>query len=303
MQLAVYLITYPLLWLVSILPFRLLYLFSDFLYIFVYRIFGYRTKVVHENISLVFPDKTEKEKKVIMKKFYHHLCDMMVEAIKSISISEKTMKKHFVFENIDLINKLEDKDKSIILMCSHYGSWEWIFIMQSYVRKDSKGYAVYKPLANKHFDKLFKGVRAKYNSHLISTKETIPTLMQATRDGNRTISGFVSDQSPKLNKAGYWQDFMGIKVPVHTGAEAIARKLNMAVVFFGVERIKRGYYKCTYKTITENAKETEKHLITDTFLKLAEQQIYEAPQYYLWTHKRWKHRDKEQNVITHKELV
>lgn len=293
MQLVAYRLLYPILWLISILPFRLLYIVSDILYFFIYRIFGYRKQVVYENLTLVFPEKSEAEKKQIMTKFYHHLCDMMVEAIKSITISEETMKKHFKFTNIELINKLEEKNKSIILMCSHYGSWEWIFIMQSYVHKDSKGFAVYKPLANKYFDKLFKGVRAKYNSHLISTKETIPTLLQATRNGERTISGFVSDQSPKLSKAAYWQNFMGIKVPVHTGAEAIATKLNMAVVFFGVERIKRGYYECTFKTITEDPKSLEKHSITDSFLKLAEQQIYEAPQYYLWTHKRWKHRNAE----------
>jgi KDO2-lipid IV(A) lauroyltransferase len=297
MQLVAYRLLYPILWLISILPFRILYLVSDILYLFIYKIFGYRKDVVYENLTLVFPKKSESEKKQIMIKFYHHLCDMMVEAIKSITISEKTMKKHFLFANIDLINELEAKNKSIILMCSHYGSWEWIFIMQSYVDKDSKGYAVYKPLANKHFDKLFKSVRAKYNSHLISTKETIPTLLQASRNGDLTISGFVSDQSPKVNKAAYWQDFMGIKVPVHTGAEAIATKLDMAVVFFGVERIKRGYYKCTYKTITEHPKTLQKHEITNQFLKLAEQQIYEAPEYYLWTHKRWKHRNAEPAVV------
>jgi len=291
MQLAVYLITYPFLWLVSILPFRLLYFVSDILYVFIYKIFGYRKAIVKENLSLIFPGKTEEEKRIITKKFYHHLCDMMVEAIKSITISEKTMKKHFVFTNIDLINKLEAQDRSIILMCSHYGSWEWIFIMQAYCTH--QGYAVYKPLENKYFDRLFKNVRAKYNSHLISTKETIPTLLDAARKGQKTISGFVSDQSPKRYKADYWQDFMGIKVPVHTGAEAIATKLDMAVVFFGVERIKRGYYQCTFKTITEQPKTLEKHVITDTFLKLAEQQIHEAPQYYLWTHKRWKHRNKQ----------
>jgi KDO2-lipid IV(A) lauroyltransferase len=297
MQLAAYILLYPILWCISILPFRLLYVVSDILYVFIYKIFGYRKQVVYDNLTLVFSEKSEDEKKKIMTKFYHHLCDMMVEAIKSITISEKTMKKHFVFANIDLINKLEAQNRSIILMCSHYGSWEWIFIMQSFVDKNSKGYAVYKPLANKYFDKLFKGVRAKYNSTLISTKETIPTLLQASRNGDLTISGFVSDQSPKTSKATYWAEFMGIKVPVHTGAEAIATKLNMAVVFFGVERLKRGYYKCTYKTITEQPKTLEKHTITDEFIKLAEQQIYDAPEYYLWTHKRWKHRGTEPAII------
>jgi KDO2-lipid IV(A) lauroyltransferase len=290
MQLVVYLIAYPFLWLISILPFRLLYAFSDFVYVLVYHIIGYRKKVVHENLTLVFPDKTEKEKKIIMKKFYHHLCDMMLESIKSMTISEEKMKKHFTFSNIDLINDLEAKDRSVILMCSHYGSWEWIFIMQAYCTH--QGYAVYKKIANPHFDKLFKRIRAKYNSYLITTKETIPTLIRAKRDGVKTINGFVSDQSPKMDRAFYWQNFMGIKVPVHTGAEVLAKKLDMAVVFFNVKRLKRGYYECTFKTLAEHPKEFENFQITDEFLKLAEADIYNAPQYYLWTHKRWKHRDK-----------
>jgi len=290
MQLVVYLIAYPFLWLISILPFRLLYAFSDFVYVLVYHIIGYRKKVVLENLTLVFPDKTEKEKKIIMKKFYHHLCDMMLESIKSMTISEEKMKKHFTFSNIDLINDLEAKDRSVILMCSHYGSWEWIFIMQAYCTH--QGYAVYKKIANPHFDKLFKRIRAKYNSYLITTKETIPTLIRAKRDGVKTINGFVSDQSPKMDRAFYWQNFMGIKVPVHTGAEVLAKKLDMAVVFFNVKRLKRGYYECTFKTLAEHPKEFENFQITDEFLKLAEADIYNAPQYYLWTHKRWKHRDK-----------
>jgi len=290
MQLVVYLIAYPFLWLISILPFRLLYAFSDFVYVLVYHIIGYRKKIVLENLTLVFPDKTEKEKKIIMKKFYHHLCDMMLESIKSMTISEEKMKKHFTFSNIDLINDLEAKDRSVILMCSHYGSWEWIFIMQAYCTH--QGYAVYKKIANPHFDKLFKRIRAKYNSYLITTKETIPTLIRAKRDGVKTINGFVSDQSPKMDRAFYWQNFMGIKVPVHTGAEVLAKKLDMAVVFFNVKRLKRGYYECTFKTLAEHPKEFENFQITDEFLKLAEADIYNAPQYYLWTHKRWKHRDK-----------
>ena len=301
MQLAVYLIVYPLLWLVSILPFRLLYIFSDILYLFIYKIFGYRKEIVYENLTLVFPEKSEAEIKTIMTKFYHHLCDMMVEAVKSLTISEKAMKKRFTFSNIELINAIEAQDKSFLLMCSHYGSWEWIFIMQSYV--SCKGYAIYKPIANKHFDKLFKAVRAKYNSHLISTKETIPTLLQTARNGERFGCGFVSDQSPKLSKASYWQNFMGIEVPVHTGAEAIARKLNTPVVFFGVERLKRGYYNCTFKTITETPKTTEKNEITKTFVELAEKQIYEAPEYYLWTHKRWKHRNNKPETLVERTIT
>lgn len=289
MQFLVYILIYPILWLVSSLPFRLLYAVSDGIYFILYYVVGYRKKVVKENLELVFPDKTEKEIKTITKKFYHHLGDMLVESIKSLTISEAEMKKRFVFTNIEEIHNIENANKSIVLMCAHYGSWEWIFILQTYVK--SKGYAVYKRLTNKYFDRLFKRIRAKYNSYLITTKETIPILIKAKRDGELTINGFVSDQSPKLQKAFHWNEFMNIKVPVHTGAEMLAKKLDMAVVFFRVKKIKRGYYETTFETITTTPKEFKDYEITDQFLKLVEACIYEAPEYYLWTHKRWKHRN------------
>jgi len=290
MQLIAYILIYPILWLISILPFRLLYGFSDVIYIFMYRIFGYRKTTVKENLRLVFPDKSEKEISEITGKFYHHFCDMMVEAIKSLTISEAQMNKRFKFTNVELINDLEKKQRNIILMCAHYGSWEWIFILQRHI--EYKGYAVYKRLKNKYFDKLVKRIRAKYNSHLITTKETYSVLLKSKKKNELTINGFVSDQSPKAHKAFHWNEFMGIKVPMYTGAEMLAKKLDMAVVFFSVKRIKRGYYETTFTTITENPKEYKDYEITDLFFKMVEKQILEAPQYYLWTHKRWKHRDK-----------
>ncbi|KJD34858.1 lipid A biosynthesis acyltransferase [Tamlana sedimentorum] len=287
MHFLAYIFIYPFLWLTSILPFRLLYLFSDGLYILLFRVFGYRKKVVSSNLKLVFPEKTEKEIKRITKVFYHHLCDMIVESIKSLTISEAEMKKRFKFTNVELIQDIESNNRSIILMCAHYGSWEWIFILQTYIK--ARGNAVYKQLANKYFDKLVKRIRAKYNSYLITTKDIIPTLIEQKKQGILSVNGFVSDQSPRRNKAYHWQDFMGIHVPVHTGAEMLAKKLNMAVVFFKVKKVKRGFYECTFETITETPADFKNYEITDIFLKLVEQQIHEAPEYYLWTHKRWKH--------------
>ena len=291
MQLLAYILVYPLLWGISILPFRLLYFVSDGVFILLYHVIGYRKKVVRENLKLVFPSKTNNELNRISKAFYHHFCDMMLESIKSLTISEDEMKKRFVFTNIEEIKQYENKNRSVVLMCGHYGNFEWIFILQSYV--NSKGYAVYKQLANKYFDALIKRIRAKYNSYLITTKETIPTLIKAKRDGELTINGFAADQSPKINKAFHWKTFMGTRVPVHTGAELLAKKLDMAVLFFAVKKIKRGYYETTFTTITDTPKDYENYKITDMYLNLVEQQIYDAPEYYFWTHKRWKHRGKE----------
>lgn len=296
MQLVIYVLLYPILYFISILPFRLLYAFSDFLYLIIYRVFSYRKKVVFDNLKLVYPNKTKKELKQIAKLFYHHLCDMMVESIKSITISAETMRAHFTFKNIELIKELEAKNRSIILMCAHYGSWEWIFILQTYV--SHKGYAVYKELSNPYFDKLFKRIRAKYNSHLITTKQTIPTLIKSKENGELTINGFVSDQSPRIHKTHHWGNFMGIDIPVFTGAEMLAKKLDMSVVFFKVKRLKRGYYETTFELMAENPIEYPDYEITDEFLKRVEKQIHEAPQYYLWTHKRWKHRNKNKTTAS-----
>ena len=290
MQLIVYILVYPILWLISILPFRLLYGISDVLYFFVYRVFGYRKTTVLNNLNLVFPDKTEQEKSEIMSQFYHHLCDMVVEAVKSMTISEKELMKRMTFANIDVIHNIEKQEKSIMLMSAHYGSWEWFFILQKHVT--FKGYAVYKRLSNKYFDRLIKRIRAKYNTYLITTKETLGVLRENKKNGELTINGFVADQSPKARKAFHWNDFMGIKVPMYTGAETLAKKWDMTVVFVNVRRKKRGFYETTFETIAENPKDFANYKITDAFFTLVEDQIKEDPQYYLWTHKRWKHRDK-----------
>lgn len=288
MQLLAYILIYPILWIVSMLPFRILYFVSDLLYILMYYVIGYRKKVVTENLNLVFPNKSEAELRIVLKRFYHHLCDMIVESVKSMNISIDSMKSRYKFNNLDIINDYEKQNKSIILMCAHYGSWEWIFILQTYTTHRS--YAIYKKLQNKYFDRLVKSIRARYNSYLITTKETFSVMEEARKKGILSMSGFASDQSPKKDKARYWADFMGINVPVHTGAEALAKKLDMPIVFFSVKRMKRGYYEATFQTLADKPKSFKDYDITDKFLKLVEDQIIEAPEYYLWTHNRWKHR-------------
>lgn len=290
MQFLAYILVYPILWMISILPFRLLYTLSDGFYVLVYYIIGYRKKVVLDNLKLALPNKSEKELLAIRKRFYHHLCDMMFEAIKSITISEAEMQKRYVFTNLEDIYKLEKEQRSIVLFMGHYASWEWIFILQTHVKH--KGYAVYKRLSNKYFDRLVKRIRAKYNSHLITTKETFATLIKAKQNNELTLNGFVFDQSPKLNKAVYWQNFMGVEVPVHVGAEILAKRLDMVTLFLKVSKVKRGYYEATFTDIIRNSQDYTDFELTNLYLKRVEEQIYEAPEYYFWTHKRWKHQGK-----------
>jgi len=290
MQLIVYILVYPILWFISILPFRLFYWFSNVVYVLVYYIIGYRKKVVRENLNLVFPKKSSSELLQIEKKFYSHMCDMFLEMIKTISISENEMKKRFTFTNVDDLLKIQDKNKSVLLMSAHYASWEWMTILEKYV--NFEGFGVYKRIRNKYFDRLIHRIRAKYNTTLFSSKEAVRAITKNQLNHVLGIYAMVSDQSPKPNKSTYWVDFLGVCVPCFTGSEMLAKKLDMAVVYLHVEKVKRGYYQATFKVLAENAKAYNNYLITDAFLQEVEQQVYKAPEFYLWTHKRFKHRNK-----------
>ena len=287
MQLLVYILIYPLLWIISILPFPVFYLLSDFVYFLTYNIIGYRKKVVRDNIKLALPHLSDKERLTIEKKFYSHMCDMFLEMIKTISISQKEIEKRFTFSNMDVYYDLEKKNKSIALMCAHYASYEWVVSMNYHI--NCKGFGIYKKLANPYFDKLVKRIRSKFKAELITTKQTIPTIAENHKNQVLGLYGFASDQSPKANAAYHWAPFMGHIVPVHTGAEILAKRFDMNVIFLRTKKIKRGYYQASFEILSEDVKSVPNYEITDKFLKLVEEQIYEAPEFYLWTHKRWKH--------------
>ncbi|MBA4276929.1 lysophospholipid acyltransferase family protein [Flavobacterium sp.] len=288
MRFIVYLIAYPFLWCISMLPFRLLYLFSDFTYLIVYYLIGYRKKTVRENLALALPHLSTEERLAIEKKSFRHLCDMFLEMIKTMTISNKEISKRFVFTNMEVYKNLEAQEKSISMMLAHYASYEWVISMNAYV--NFSAFAIYKKIANPYFDKLVRNIRSRFKANLITTKETIPVIINNNRNKELSIYGFASDQSPRISSAYHWQKFMGVEVPVHTGAEMLSKKYDMNVIFLKVQKVKRGYYQASFEVLSDNAKEVPNYEITDQFLKLVEQQILEAPEYYLWTHKRWKHK-------------
>lgn len=287
MQFVLFLIIYPILWLISMLPFPILYFLSDCIYVLVYYIFGYRKKVVRQNLEMAFPDLTREQRLVIERKSYHHLCDIFLEMIKTMTISEKEIDKRFRFTNLELYRNMEAKQKSIALFCAHYASYEWAVSMNRHITFN--GYAIYKRIANRYFDKLVRDIRSRFKAYLINTKETTPTIQQNQVDGILGVYGFASDQSPKASKAHHWATFMGIKTPVHTGAEMLAKKFDMNVIFMRTTKVKRGYYEATFEELVDNPQEVPDYQITDMFLKSVERQIKEAPEFYLWTHKRWKY--------------
>lgn len=290
MQLVVYILVYPILWLISRLPFYAIYLISDIVFYLLYYLIGYRKKVVLANLELVFPKNTIAQNKKIRKGFYRHLCDMFLEMIKTMGISENELQRRFTFKNIEVIKDLESRNRSIMTFFPHYASWEWTTALDSQIQ--CKGHAIYQPLNNKYFDKLVRQIRGKFGTRLISTRET-PKVVKTNKKNNiLSIYGILSDQSPMRKKANYWTSFMDITVPVHVGAEVLSKKLNLSAVYLKVEKVKRGHYQGTFKVLAEEPTLIADYEITDAFLKEVEKSIKEVPELYFWTHRRWKHRNK-----------
>ncbi|AOZ98136.1 lipid A biosynthesis acyltransferase [Flavobacterium commune] len=287
MQFLVYLLSYPLLILISFLPFRLLYVLSDIVFVFVYYVFGYRKKVVQANLLLAFPDYTDHRRKEIEIKFYKHMCDMFLEMMKTMSISQQEMEERFVFKNLDVYLDLEKKGKSIAMMMAHYASYEWAILMNTKISFGA--FAIYKRLSNPYFDKLIRKIRSNFKTRLIHTRESVGVIERNEIQKNKGLYGFISDQSPRSRGKRHLGLFMGIEVPVFTGAEMLAKRFDMNVIYLKVTKVKRGFYEAEIEILAEDVKNVPDYQITDLFLKKVENQIIEAPEYYLWTHKRWKH--------------
>ncbi|MBL4604553.1 MAG: lysophospholipid acyltransferase family protein [Flavobacteriaceae bacterium] len=289
MHFLIFAITYPIIWLLSLLPMRLLYALSDFFY-WVFYIVGYRKEVVLENLTLAFPNKELHELKQIRKKFFRHFTDVVFESIKLISISEKEMSKKYRFTNTELVHKLNKDGKSILLLATHYANREYLTSFS--LNTDVTYYGSYMRINNKYFEKLIIKMRSKFGMTSIKSKHAVKNIVLNNRENNQGNYLMISDQSPHHGKMHYWSEFMGVTVPVLNGAEILAKKYDFAVVNINTTKIKRGYYESEFSVITASSKESKNDQIIETYLRSIEKHIRKEPEYYLWSHKRFKHRDK-----------
>jgi KDO2-lipid IV(A) lauroyltransferase len=293
MQLLLFIIVYPFILIISLLPFRLLYLLSNIVCFLIFRIAKYRRKVVHENIALALPHLSEKERMSIEKKAYAHMCDMFLEMMKTMTISKQEMEKRFVFKNLDTYLNFERQGKSVAMMLAHYASYEWAIIMNTKITYD--GYGIYKKVNNVYFDRLVGKIRSKFNTYLIHTSESSSLIENNALLDKKAVYGFVSDQSPLVKPKTHWAPFMGVVVPVYTGVEYFSKKHDMAVVYLQVNKVRRGYYEAEFEVLADKTDGIPNYQITDRFLKKVQEQITAAPEFYLWTHRRWKHKDRKPN--------
>jgi KDO2-lipid IV(A) lauroyltransferase len=282
-------ISYGLLYLISLLPFSVLYFLSDGLYYLLYAIIGYRKQVVRDNLRRSFPTKTEQERLVIEKTYFRFLADNLIESLKSFSMSKKSFQKRFHLKNPEVITQFTDKKQSILLAMSHYANWEWSAPGLTSVLA-VKTILVYKPLSNKSAEKVINGIRAKYGALMVPMKQSIRTIIE--HQGETTITFMVSDQTPSARDNMHFVDFLNQPTAVFKGLEKIAKLTKSPIVYMHVERVKRGYYQAEFSVLEANPLATAEDEITEKYNKKLENIIIANPAYWLWSHKRWKHQPK-----------
>ncbi len=271
---------------ISLFPEKLLYLISDIIYIILYKIFKYRKQVVLTNLKNAFPKKSKKELLKIMDGFYHHLCDIIIETIKGFTISEGYLRRHFVIKNTELSSSFTDMGQNVIFVGGHYNNWE--LCGQAFgLYSKHKCIAIYKPLSNKFLNNTIYASRSKHGTDLVSMKQAKKSFEESNE---AQAIAFVSDQNPSNPKNAYWVNFLNQETAVLFGAEKYAKEYNCAVIYVSISKEKRGHYEAKYSLITDQPNNQPYGKITEDFTKKLEKDIINQPQYWLWSHKRWKHK-------------
>ncbi len=276
-------------YLISLLPFWVLYACSDVLYVLLYHVVGYRKKVVRENLHNAFPEKTEKERKRIERKFYRFLPDLIVEAVKMRSISAKEVEKRIVIYGREELDRHFRAGKGVVGVTAHYANWE-LGIHRLSLLTENPVLIIYKPLHNKTVDALYNAIRGRFGALMVPMKQTLRKIVAFRQQPH--ISMFVADQTPTYRDSDYFIPFLNQETLVYTGAEKIARMTNFPVVFCHIDRVRRGHYCCTFTTLVENPADVPGHGITDIHNKFTEDIIRQRPEWWLWSHRRWKRKPK-----------
>ena len=281
-------IFYGINWIITLLPLRILYIFSDMLFPVMYYFPGYRRKVVATNLKNSFPEKSEKERIAIAKKYYHHLCDLIFETLKLVHIGKKQQMERMRLTNPELLERYYEEGRDVVVVLGHYGNWEWLNILPLYTRL--RNVPIYKPLQNKHFDRFMLNLRLTNDCDPTAMSLVIREFIKNRKINRRALYGFMIDQTPPKGEIKYWTNFLNQDTPVYLGAEKIAIKYDLAIVFLNIQKIKRGYYTFTAETLFEHATGLPEDLITETHVKRLEEIIRDKPEYWLWSHRRWKHK-------------
>jgi len=268
-------------------PFRLIYFISDILYVIIYYMVEYRKTVVFENLKYAFPEKSDSEINLIAKKFYRHFCDLTLESIKLSGMSESDFRERMQIKNVDVADRYFEKGKSIIALTAHYNNWEWGIFISEYTR--FKILAVYKPLHNKIFDRFMNETRSRFGTELVKNSRILRRILKAEKEKEPVCIWLAGDQTPP-EFHNFWFTFLNREAMFYPGTPFISKRFDLPVIFMKIEKTGRGRYMTILEVLVENPTEMEEAEIIKLYIKKMEETIHEKPEYYLWSHKRWKHK-------------
>lgn len=269
------------------MPFGLLYLFSDMFFVLACYVVQYRKKTVYQNLKNAFPEKSDEEIKHIAVRFYRHFADMIFETLKSFRISQAELSKRFRYVNPEVVNDLYDRGKSVALLSGHYGNWEWGAAMPKYFKHQVN--TIYRTIENETFNEWMRQVRSRFGMYLMPQLISMRTMLNLQKSGQLSVTYFLTDQTA-LKDTDYWVTFLNQETPVFPGPEKVASKFKLAVVFMDIQKISRGFYEVRFTKLFDDASQTGPYEVTKAHVKFLEDIIRKKPEYWLWSHRRWKHK-------------
>ncbi len=289
-------IVLTLLRLIAYLPLRVLYIFSDVMYLLIQYVFHYRKKVIMENLHRSFPEKEEAEIRQIARKFYHHLCDIFMETIKMLHLSDDEMKRRITVTGMSLMEEAATEGRPVFLFIGHYGNWEWVQEITRRIKAPTIHGEVYNPLSNKVFDQVMIKIRNRYPTLLIEKKLAARTILGMKHENESFLIGFIADQRPTRHSLHHWTTFLCQDTPFMVGAEEIGNHIGAKYLYLDVEQTHRGYYTMKIQDMIPKA-DYEDYPFTRLYMEKLEATIRHQPELWLWTHKRWKHKRKLEPVL------
>lgn len=269
------------------LPFFALYFLSDIIRFFVAHVIRYRRKVIMVNLRNSFPSKSEKELSTIMHGYYRHMCDLIVETIKLLHISDRQLTEHIQVCDAGLIEQLAADGSPIVVFLGHYGNWEWVQEVTRHYSCPLYNAEIYRHLRSSVSDRMYHVIRSRFNTEQIEQAHAVRRLLQLKREGTQFLVGFISDQRPNSANLNHWTRFLNQDTAYAAGGEEIGRHVGAKYVYLDIEKPRRGHYRMTFKAITPTDADA-KYPYTLAFMAMLEATINRTPQFWLWSHNRWK---------------
>lgn len=275
--------------LISKMPLKLLYVFSDFIFFVIYFVVGYRKNIVEENLRNSFPEKNEREIKKIQKAFYLNFSDYLVETLRSFTISSLELKVRVQHINIDVFREAQKEKKNVILLSGHIFNWEWFNALATVVPQE-KCFPVYRKMKSSFWEEKIKNIRNSYGNHALEANEVIRHIFRNANDGN-SVYMFVADQTPHISDVSYGLKFLNQKTPAFIGYDKLATRLDLVFVFCEMKKVKRGFYQVNYYRIVPENEKFQEFEVVKKFHNMLENTINKRPDNYLWSHRKWKYKD------------